>query len=200
MRTHKAEATALALLGTLAIACGDGATPATGPDAPAPAFDFTNGPAELPNVIRLEEQGGVGVIFDAERDLLLFVGLPEDPTDAVDCGGTEPFATNSVQIIGLLQEVLMVLVKSEPNLHVYQASTFTDFCTSEPIAVGQGRLVVTDNDILVSGTRTNSFGANVTGQVALASGGTATVSAHARFVIHPDGTFTVASEQVLLTP
>jgi hypothetical protein len=199
MWSIKSQVAAVAVLGVIALGCMD--EPPTGhvPDPAEPRFDFTNGPSDLPNVIRFEEEGGVGVIYDPETDLLLLVGLPENPADAFDCGGTEPFDRNAVQVVGILREVFKVLLKSEPHLHVYQGSTFTGFCSSVPLAQGMGRLILNDNDAAVSGTRTNSFGASVTGQVTFASGGTAQLSAHVHFLIARDGTFREVSSAVQLS-
>ena len=198
MWSDKSQAVAALVLSAIALGCADAPPTGPAPDAGGPRFDFTNGPSKLPNVIRFEEEGGVGVIFDADTDLLLLVGLPENPADAFDCGGSEPFDRNAVQVVGLLREVFKVLLKSEPHLHVYQGSTFVDFCSSMPIAQGSGRLIVNDNDAAVSGTRTNSFGASVNGRVTLAGGGTAQLSAHARFLIKQDGTFVAVTEKVHL--
>ena len=199
MWSPKPQIIAAALVSAIAAACAD--APPTGPvpDPVQPRFSFTNGPSELPNVIRFEGEGGVGVIADFEADLLLLVGLPENASDAVDCGGTEPFDLVALQVVGILREVLKILTKSEPHLHVYQLSTFADFCTSVPLAQGTGRLVVNDNDAAVSGTRTNSFGASVNGAVTLANGGSAQLSAQARFLIFPDGTEVTVNSGVILS-
>ena len=196
MQSRQSQVPIVALLSAMVLACAD--TPPVGPvpNGPEPQFDFTNGPGELPNVIRFEEEGGVGVIYDSETDLLLLVGLPENPADAFDCGGTEPFDQNTVQVVGILREVFKVLLKSDVHLHVYQGATFDGFCSSVPLAQGTGRLILNDNDAAVSGTRANSFGASVNGSVMLESGGTAQVSAHVRFLIHQDGTFEEIISQV----
>jgi hypothetical protein len=180
-------------------ACADKTATGPQPDRAGPEANFANGPAELPNVIRFDGEGGVGVIADPKADLLLLVGLPANPADATDCGGSEPFDPVTVQVVGIIRQVFKILTKGEQHIHVYRLSTFSDFCTSVPLAQGTGRLVVNDNDAAVSGTRTNSFGASVTGAVTLTSGGTAHLSAHTRFLIDRDGTFREVSSAVQLS-
>jgi hypothetical protein len=199
MRSNRFQHIAAAVFSTIAIACAD--TSPNGPkaDQGSAGFDFSNGPNDLPNVIRFEGEGGLGVIADPESDLLLLVGLPENPADAIDCGGGEPFDQVATQVVGIIKGVFKMLAKGEQHLHVYQLSTFTGFCSSVPLAQGTGRLIVNDNDAAVSGTRTNSFGASVTGPVTLASGGTASVSAHVRLLIQRDGTFREVSSGVQLS-
>lgn len=188
--------------GVLTMACTD--HPATGPetgDQLRPQFDFANAPPELPNVIRFETGVGGGAIADAQTDLIVVAGLPENPADAFDCGGNDPGDAGTIQIVGVggRSDALKALVKADVHLHVYQLSTFEDFCTSTPIAQGTGRLVVNDNDISVSGTRVNSFGASITGTVTFASGGTSSLSAHIRTLIFPDGTTREVTSNVSLS-
>jgi hypothetical protein len=188
--------------GGLSMACAD--HPATGPvvaEPLQPEFNISNGPPVLPNVIRFEVGVGGGAIADPETDLLVVAGLPENPADAFDCGGTEPGDAGTIQIVGGQgrTDALKALVQADVHLHVYQLSTFVDFCTSSPIGQGTGRLVVNDNDITVSGTRVNSFGASITGRVSLAGGGTARLSSHIRSLIFPDGTVRQVTSTVRLS-
>jgi hypothetical protein len=189
--------------GLLAIACVDDSV--TGPATrdqvqPQAQLSFSNAPL-FPNVIRFESGIGGGFIADPTTDLLVFAGLPENPADAVDCGGTDPGDQGSFQIVGLESraQALKLLAKGNVHLHVYQLSTFDNFCTSTPIAQGTGRLVVNDNDIAVSGTRVNSFGASITGSVTLTDGSIAGLSAHIHTLIYPDGSEVVTANAVSLS-
>jgi hypothetical protein len=165
--------------------------------AAGPTQSISNGPSTLPNVFRFEGMVGGAAFVDPRTDLVAFDGLPENPADLVECGGSEEILNLAeFQISGLLSEVFHLLARAEENIHVYQLSTFVDLCTSVPLAQGRGRLTINDNDAAVSGTRTNSFGARLVGPVALARGGSAHLSAHTRFLIKEDGTFVVASQAV----
>lgn len=163
----------------------------TEPAAPEVAsFNFLNGPSDLINVIRFEDQVAFNV-RDSETDLLAVAGLPADPTDAFFCGGPSGFQLMALQFVGQLQEVFHALVIGDDvNLHVYQLSTFTGPCTATPSAVGRGSLRLTDNDVFVSLTRTNSFGGRMVGTVEhLASGERLHLTAVGRMQIKRDGTF-----------
>jgi hypothetical protein len=177
-----------ALIPALFLACND--APA-GPDlAPtAPRFDFLNGPSELPNIFRYETQFFV-FIFDPQTGLIGLAGAPDDPRQAVPCGGTEPFAIVAVQEAGVIQDVLHGLVVGpEVNLHVYDFATFVNACVSTPIAQGTGRVMYTDNDFFNTGPGANAWGFRMHGTVTLATGGDAQLTAHNRFIIYPNGEF-----------
>jgi hypothetical protein len=169
-------------------------------DTSSPALNYSNGPSDLPNVFRFEGIVGGAAFVDPITDLIAFDGLPDDPADATICDGTEEIANLAdFQVSGAISEVFHFLVQAEENIHVYQLSTFVDICTSAPLAQGFGRLVINDNDATVSGTRTNSFGARLTGSVTLADGETAHLVAQIRFLIEPDGTFRPVSSSVQLS-
>lgn len=198
MWSTQLQVAALAVLSCITLGCTEGLS--TGPRDGEPALNYSNGPSNLPNVFRFEGIVGGALVFDPETDLIAIDGLPDNPADASICGGTEEIANLAdFQVSGDLRDVFHVLAQSELNIHVYRLSTFESICTSEPIAQGRGRLIINDNDAGVSGTRTNSFGHRLNGPVTLAGGGTAHLAAHTRFLIQPDGTFVVVSEQVHLS-
>lgn len=199
MSSNSSQPLVLSVLGALILGCAEALPTGFSPGRPAPQYNFSNGPAELANVFRFEDIVGGGFILDPEADLILWVGLPENPADASVCSGAEDFDPGDIQLVGLLREVLQVLIQAEVHIHIYRLSTFSDFCTDAPLAQGFGRFILNDNDVTVSGARTNSFGVQVTGPVTLAVGGTAQVSAHARFLIDQDGSFTVATSDVHLS-
>ena len=188
----------VATIPALLFACSD--APA-GPDpAPAaPRFSFLNGPDELPNVFRFETEFVV-LIFDPVTGLVALAGAPDDPSEAVPCGGTEPFAFVAVQEAGVIQDVLHGLVVGpEVNLHVYDFATFVDPCVSTPIAQGTGRVMYTDNDLFNAGPGANSWGFRMHGDVTLLSGERAHLVASNHFIIWPDGTFSRIYRRVRLS-
>lgn len=145
--------------------------------------------ADAPNVWRYQAQFIFG-IQDPVTDLFAIAGLPDHPFQALDCGGSEPYAIADFQESGVQQDVIHALVKgSDVNLDVYQRSTFSGFCTSLPIAHGTGRMMYNDNDAYVTGSGSNAWGYKMEGQVELVSGGSASLMAHNRFQILPDGSF-----------
>ncbi|HEU4747633.1 MAG TPA: hypothetical protein VFS56_03965, partial [Gemmatimonadaceae bacterium] len=163
-----------------------------------PRLSVVTAGSEFPNVVRFEGQF-VFFIFDPETGLVALAGAPDDPAQAAPCGGDEPFATVDFQEAGVRQGVIHALVKGdEVNLHVFQLSTFVNACVSTPIASGKGRLMYTDNDVFLSGTRANSWGFRMGGDVTLVGGGTAHLMAHNHFQVLPDGTFRRLFRQVRL--
>jgi hypothetical protein len=151
-------------------------------------------------VFRFEGMVGGAAIVDPQTDLIAFDGLPENPSDLAECGGSEEILNLAdFQVTGNLSGVFHVLAQADLNIHVYQLSTFIDICTSHPLAQGIGRLIINDNDAAVSGTRTNSFGHRLNGPVTLANGGNAHLAAHSRFLIEKDGAFRQVSSGVTLS-
>jgi hypothetical protein len=187
----------LLLVPSFALGCAVDSTEP--PNAPLHAkMDAVTAGPEFPNVIRFQDQFAFA-IADTETDLIVFAGLPDDPTEASFCGGDEPFAIVDFQFAGVRQDVIHILAKGDDvNLHVYQFSTFEGPCVSSPIAVGTGRVMYLDNDAFVTGTGANSWGFRIGGDVSLVGGGSAHLMAHNRFQILPDGTFRRVFRQVRL--
>lgn len=199
MWIHRSQIAAAGILGTMALSCAETSPTGLASSSAAPQSSFSNGPSTLANVFRFEGVVGGGFILDPETDLILFAGLPDDPADASVCGGTQDFDLGDIQLVGLLREVVQALIHADVHLHVYQLSTFSDFCTDAALAQGSGRFILNDNDAGVSHSRMNSFGVRLNGPVTLATGGTAQLSAHARFLIDQDDTFRVATSDVRLS-
>lgn len=147
----------------------------------SPQMSFSNGPSVLPNVFRFEGILVVGVI-DVEADLAAVAGVPADRSTHPACGGdAEP--TIAVQDAGQIQGVIHRLMSDgDVPIGVYRWSTFSGYCVTEPLAHGTGRITSTDNDLTFSGTRTNSWGYNIGGDVTvLETGESQRLNAHARF-------------------
>lgn len=200
MSLYQSHFLAAAVLGAVTLGCRD--TPSTGPNpnSSGPQYNFSNGPSNLPNVFRFEGMVGGAAVVDPRTDLVAFDGLPDNPADLAECGGTDEILNLAdFQVSGDLSGVFHLLAQAELNIHVYRLSTFVDICTSQPLAQGSGRLIINDNDAGVSGTRTNSFGHRLNGPVTLAGGGTAHLAAHSRFQIKKDGSFQLVSSGVTLS-
>jgi hypothetical protein len=194
---HRIRPSLLLLATSFALGC---AVDSTGPlSAPLHTrLDVTTAGPEFPNVVRFQDQFVVS-IQDPATDLIVFAGLPDDPTQSDICGGDEPFGIIDFQAAGLRQGVEIVVAKGEVNLDVYRLSTFAGPCVSTPIAEGTGRVVYTDNDAFITGNGGNSWGFHIGGEVALVGGGSAQLVAHNRFQILPDDTFRRVFRQVRLS-
>lgn len=180
-------------------------TQPTEPVAPTdrPALDFTNGPSVLPYVLR---SGGrvISAFLDVERDIVLIVGAPEDPSTDVVCGGTEPRQFIPVQWVGEFFEITKQLaLQKSANLVVYSpipASLAAALCGTSPIASGTGFYLRTDNDFFGAGGRGNAFSEHVHGTLELTAGGAANLTAVFHGVGLPDGTLFFLETMVLLRP
>lgn len=180
---------ALAAL-ALAAACADATTTPTSVAEPfgEPALSQAN---EDPNVRHYEMRGTLR-ISDPSTGLVALAGWPEDPKTFTGCrGGTEPVSLWDVTEAGWKKDAPHHLMTSkELYLHVYALATFTGGCRSTPIAVGTGQAIYVDNDMTASSGHGNAWGARFVGIVELAAGGTARLTAVARFVYN-SGTGTV---------
>lgn len=191
----------LVLLGLLFGACDRPVTDVT--QAVRPSYTFTNGPAELPQVLR---SGGriISAFADVERDLLVLVGSPEDPTQDRICGGTEPRQFVPVQWVGDFDDVVKQLALLDGiSILVYAPippDPFVAMCLTAPIAAGSGHFVRSDNDFFGVFGRANAVMEQVHGLVTLQSGGLANVSARFYALGNPDGVLQRFETTVQLVP
>jgi hypothetical protein len=163
-----------------------------------PSLAVVSASAEA-NVIRFRDQFAVG-IFDPETDLVAYAGLSSNPDDLADCGGVEPYQSADFQYVGLLQDAIKALAKSNQiNLHVFRFSTFVG-CGSVPIAKGVGRVTYTDSDAFYTGGKNDSWGFRIEGPVNFVEGGArAQLLAHNRWQIQVNGTLRRIFRQVKLS-
>jgi hypothetical protein len=161
--------------GALLAGCDPAQTAPTAPET-APRFNFVNGPAELPNVIRFFTDNIGFYIPDQASGLVVAEGLPADPSTLVDCeGGQNPPSTLTWQQVGLLREAIKThVVGKDVNIHVFQLSELDAsqpdpflhlWCTGTPIAVGTGDLTVVDNDFFGTGGKNNAATVRMRGTV-----------------------------------
>lgn len=168
-------------------ACAD-----TPPTAPADERMYADeiAAASEGGVVRFE---GTVLIFtqDPAADLRLFIGLPDDPRQLPQCGGTATFDSINYQRSGIDRDAIQVLARAEGvNVHLYRRSTYRGVCVTAPLAQGEGRLVYTDNDYFGSeNPRHNSFGFSLLADVAFADGGAGTVHARNQIIIDGSGAF-----------
>ena len=142
----------------------------------------------MPNVVRFRNEF-VFLIQDRESDLLAIAGLPDNPKEVIECGGTEElhFAVADIQWVGVQTEVTKALARgADYNLDVYQLSSFAGVCASDPIAHGIGKVRYNENDVFRTSGRTDTYGFWMLGPVTLASDGAANLLAHGLYQITPD--------------
>jgi hypothetical protein len=169
-------------------------------ERPPVNLDFLNGPEDLPNVFRTAANAGF-TIRDPSTGYIAMAGLPTPPSSITLCGGTMPFQTSSELTEGELNGVLHDLrMGSDLNVVVYQIATFRGVCASTPFASGIGHAIRTDNDLLTSLTRTNSFGMRIQGVVQDAAGQTYRLDAESHDLILRDLTFKRVVQNVHLIP
>jgi hypothetical protein len=160
----------LAVLSLCAGALLAGCTPTeTAPTAPptAPRFNFVNGPAELPNVIRFSTDDAGFFVPDPASGLVAVEGLPADPSTFFGCeNGQNPASTLTWQQVGWLRELIHAhVVGRNVNIHVFQLSELDTsqqdpflhlWCTGTPIAAGTGDATLVDNDFFGTGGKNNA--------------------------------------------
>ena len=192
---------AVLLCAALLTACDD---TGTGPlPLPAAGYNFTNAPAELPNVLR---SGGrvISAFFDLEQDMLVVAGAPEDPRTDRLCGGTELRQFIPVQWVGDLADLVKQLAMLDAiNILVYQpvpAGPDVALCATEPMATGTGRLLRTDNDFRGVFGRANAVFEHVQGTVLLTDGGLARLSARFHALGSPAGDLRRFETTIQLNP
>src|SRR6266699_595842 len=174
---------------------------------PSAQFDFMNGPADLPNVVR----GDSVLMFvwaDVSTNYVIVVNAPLGGVHALRrCGGALTPEPQPVQTVGEMQDVLRQLrLLRDVNIHIYSPvpspfRNFMDLCQLSPYAQGSGNLTSTDNDRTVTGNGADAFGFRAQGIVDLVSGGSARVLAESERLIAPDGTVTeILVKNVRLIP
>jgi hypothetical protein len=189
------HAVALALLAVIA-ACDRPPTALV--ERPPVRLDFLNGPDDLPNVFRTATNAGFA-IRDPSTGYIAMAGLPNPPSILTLCGGTVPFQASSEMTEGELNGVLHDLrMGSDLNVFVYRIATFRGLCASTPFASGIGHAIRTDNDLLTSLTRTNSFGMRIQGALQGAAGQSYRLNAESHDLIFPDLTFKRVVQNVQL--
>jgi hypothetical protein len=192
------HAAALALL-TIAVAACD-RPPTAVVELPPAHLDFLNGPDDLPNVFRTATNAGFSM-RDPSTGYIVMAGLPTPPSSLTFCGGTMPVQTSSEMTEGELSGVLHDLrMGSDLNVFVYQIAAFRGICASTPFASGIGHAIRTDNDLLTSLTRTNSFGMRIQGVVQDAAGQSYRLNAELHDLIFPDLSFKRVVQNVHLHP
>lgn len=170
--------------------------------------DFLNGPANPgPVVVRFEGTTGI-LTFDLERGLIGGTGVSHEDVAAACAGDPSAFQSVADQLLLTPPGAVALLEMGEDlSVFVYEIppppfDPFEDFCelftTTDPLATGTGDLILNDNDLFVSGGRTNSFGSRTVGWVTDQGGNVFRYTAVDRLQIDKDGNFVVRVSSIHL--
>jgi hypothetical protein len=142
------------------------------------------------------------VAFFDPADGLVALGGPPPELGCFGLGFEDNLA--EVQIVELPSGPVKVLIRDDDMpIFLYAASSIDEICEAvfggaipEPIATGTVRVVLNDNDVDVSLTRTNAFGYTATGTLERADGTACAFSATFRALITKQGEFRVLVEDI----
>ena len=168
------------------------------PEASRPSLRFTNGPAELVNVVRFTEEILGVLLVDPETELVLLQGE--------FCAGDEPIGDLvSIQLVGLRRGVIHShILGRDMTLSVYDLNsfdfTFERLCDLTPIATGTGRFHYTDNDLNITSGHASAFGFRMHGELTSPeTGERMRLAAVAHFVLDADGELHTEHTNIRLT-
>ena len=157
--------------------------------------DAAKPPTELSNVFRYWDDRYGFFIADVESGLILVEGAPLDPRTYWMCpGGTSGTSGKNYQEVGRRKGVIHNLVTGDDvTLHVYPLSAFVGgdplsfICGASPIAIGTGRVHVTDSDLYGNSGHASAFTISMHGTVTmLATGERLRASGTYHHVYFPD--------------
>lgn len=146
---------------------------------------------------------GFWVFADVTReDFCAWLETEPDPDEAPPDIGLTP---TDIQLVTTPPGAIVVLIQPGNHplaLHAMVPDAVGPCAGSEPDAWAEGsaRVIVTDNDVQVSGDRANAFGVQGTGSVTDAAGGAWHYSWHDRFLVTKEGEFRILSSHTLLSP
>lgn len=173
---------------------------------------LANPPSSSGIVDRLVVTDAFGVFPDFNNELWVFADVTrEDFCEwlATDPEGPPPdigLTPTDIQLVTTPPGAIVALI--QPGnvplaLHAMVPGAPVHPCAgSETIAWAEGsaRVIVTDNDIEVSGGRANAFGSQGAGSVTDAAGGAWHYSFHDRFLVTKQGEFRILSSHTVLSP
>jgi hypothetical protein len=151
-------------------------------------------------VIRFTEP--FAVAFEDPADQLVALGGPPPELGCFGLGFEDNLA--EFQIVELPSGPVKALIRDDDMpIFLYAAASIDELCEAvfggaipEPIATGTVRVVLTDNDVDVSLTRTNAFGYTATGTLERADGTACAFSTTFRALITQEEEFRVLVEDI----
>ena len=167
---HTRTVSRAALLALFVAACSE--SPA--PMELDPQFDFANGPSDLANVDRSQDNTQLLGFYDPESDLTVYVAA-YSPI----CGTPDTGFHTTTQDAGGMQGAVNRLEKGRMFISLFQGPSGE---CGTPIGEGVGQLMFADNDFWSTGTRTNRVGWRINAKLELVHGGTASLVAVFKFL------------------
>ena len=158
-----------------------------------------------------EEIDFFSITLDQEHELVIFWNISRDDYcawEASDFEGPAPVQQLiPARFVETGKGALVGLGGGESTLELWALDEGADLsgpcqdtdAQSGPWAVGTALWMLTDNDLDLSGTRTNAFGEVGHGSVVDGAGNTWHYSWHVRLVIDRNGEFRIVSEQFTLS-
>ena len=188
--------TIVLVCGALGLACNNDPT-STQPSA-GPTFRTANNP-NGPGAFVIRFETTIVILFDdPESDLTVVAGLALDQRAAFCAGGDVTFEPASERLVFRPDGSIHQLFKAKNVSLLLFDAAFVDICAVAPFAVGRGNFTGTDNDLAVSGNRTNSFGFRLRGRVAEGSGERHHLLAKFHALITRSGAFRTITSQIKL--
>ena len=158
---------ALATAGLMSACSSD--SPPTAPDDLGPSARTANAPLG-PGAFVLRFDGVIGLAFSGpDEPYSVVAGLTLDQLAALCAGGDFQLEPATGQDVFRPDGSVHELFRARGVTVVVLEGAFADICDT-PFAVGRGNYTSTDNDLFVSGNRTNSFGFRLRGRVTDAEG------------------------------
>ncbi len=191
------------VLGTALLAgCTDGNVPTELTDIPEPAFNFSNGPSNPgPRVVRFDVLPAAALFVDAERQLVALLTTGDGLLGCRAITSESPLNFQEVTTPGGVVHQLFQI--HEGFGAVYDLPSFSFDCAvlTAPLAAGPVHVIGTDNDLNVSGTRTNAFGFKSNGTLDnLVGAGTIAFNQHFQALVKKDGSMETLQSDIRISP
>jgi hypothetical protein len=199
----------LAILAVAVLACTEAPTHPESVETEllSVSSDYTNGPPSAGVVVRTP-LNTFGLWVNGDGSLVAVHGMGSlDPNDSPVCGGASNFDVISFQHVVNSKGAIHELARNKGGTwHVWaDAGTFFSqptLCDSfnlPRVAEGYGQVIGFDNDLDVSGTRTNTYGFRGRGTLSdLVNGGTTRFTLLFQELIEKDGTVRTIWQEITL--
>lgn len=168
----------------------------------SPQFNFSNGPSNPgPLILRFDVLPASIIFPDFERQLVAVLSTGDGLLGCRDVTSSSPL---TVQELVNPNGVVQVLTQLNGFVAVYDLPGFETTCSvliNDALAFGSVRVLETDNDANVSGTRTNAFRFKANGTLDnLVGDGTIAFNLHFNSLIKKDGSFKSLQEDIRISP
>ena len=182
--------------------CSRIVTPTELADTPQPVFNFSNGPSNPgPRIVRFDVLPAAAAFANFERQLVMLVTTGDG---LLGCRAITSSSPLTIQELTNPNGVVQALTQVNGFAAVYDLPGFSFTCAvliNDALAFGPMRALETDNDVFVSGTRTNAFRFKTNGTLDnLVGDGTIALNQHFHALIKKDGSFEVKQSDIKISP